>query len=196
MSLLTIGGVSPAESTYLTLDVTEGRHASGRRTVEIRGTGLTAPDLSAVTWTGAVTFTWPIAQTLGAKSLSVLSTGLQVQTSLSFEQHRVSWSLRGVEASGLAGLVTIGGTDYWAQVSRDPLGGTIQRKSDGSGTLLRAWSKSRVSITGEGGSAPSVSGSVAIVSTLYTGNILVVGVSANLDPETGLVRWTVAGEQP
>jgi len=193
-SRLSVAGIALPAETHLDLKVDLGRHASGRRTITISALGWAVPALDTVTWSAPVALVWADLATGATASLTVLSTGIQRSDDLS--ALTCTWTLKGVEASGLAAQVTIGGTNYWAKVSREPLGGLIQRKSDGAGTLLRAWAKSRVTITGEGGSAPAVSGLVAIVSTIYTGNLLVPGTGASLDPETGLIAWTVAGEQP
>jgi len=192
-SRLTIGGVVLPAETHLDLKITLGRQPSGRKTLALAATGWSVPALDAVAWSAPVTVTYADLASGGTASLAVLSAGVQRVDDLSGPT--CQWSLSGVEATGLAAMVTIGGTAYWATVDRQPLGGIIQRKSNGAGVLLSAWGKTRVTITGEGGSAPSVSGVVAISSTLFTGNLLVNGVGAKLDPETGLIAWTVAGEQ-
>lgn len=194
-SRLTIGGVAVPIAACHSCRIVHGRNGNGRKTLRIDATGFYPPALDSINWTLPVTIVYEDLGTDGSTgSLSVLSTGIQRTDDLAAVS--CTWSIDGAEATGVAGVVTIGGTSYWATVDRQPIGGVIQRKSNGAGTLLSAWGKSRVTITGEGGSAPAVSGVVAIVSTIYTGNILVAGVAAKLTPETGLISWTVAGEQP
>jgi hypothetical protein len=187
----------PIATHHLGCTVQVERHPSGRRKVRIQATGFYPPDLSAVTWTGAVTLSWrDLADADAAwSSLAILSAGLQQAQDL--DGVTCQWSIEGWEASGLSALVTLGSTNYWAAVSVSPIGGVIQRKSNGAGVLLSAWGKSAVRIEGESGAAPSVvAGTLSVTSTLYTGSILVRGLTKSLDPLTGLVRWSIEGEQP
>lgn len=198
VSRLKVGSTElPIETHYLGCSVGVERHPSGRQRVSISARGQYAPDLSAVTWTSAVTVYWRDLDNADAdwRSMAILSRGLQETQNLAAVD--VAWSIEGWEASGLSATVTIGSTAYWAAVSVSPIGGVIQRKTNGAGTLLKAWGKTAVRISGEGGAAPSVTpGTLSITSTLYTGTILVRGISADLDPSTGLVRWSIEGEQP
>lgn len=196
--LLSVAGAElPLTTHHATCTIVEGRHASGRRTLSVSAAGWYPPALDSVAWsTTPITIGW---RDLGAstptwKSLSVWSRGPQITSDL--VAPGASWTLEGVEAAGLSALVSVGGTSYWGRISVSPVGGVMQRKSSGAGVLLRAYAKRRVQIAGEGASAPAVSGLVAISGTLYSGNILCSGVAAALDPATGLVSWTIDGEEP
>jgi hypothetical protein len=106
--------------------------------------------------------------------------------------------LEGVEASGLAGTVTIAGTAYWGVTEVELMGGYVQRASNGAGTLLSAWSKKRVRLSGEGaGTGPTQgAGTVSVTTPLYTGSLITLGVRRAWDPSTGLLTWSLEGEEP
>lgn len=193
---LTIGGVTVPESCYLQFAADISREGAGARTLTIRATGQTAPSLSSVDWAEPVTVSWPAPQTLSALSMTILAPdGISHASDLQFGRHRVSWSLTGVEVdSGASAIVTIGGVDYVASISVSPLGGRLQRKSNGAGLRLQAWAKRSIRIEGEG-DAPSVSpGSVSIASGAFTGTMLADGVSISLGRD-GKATWTLEGEE-
>jgi hypothetical protein len=191
-----IGGVTvPWQCHCKGLSVDVERHASGRLRVSLKASGFYPPALSGVDWSAPVTITWADLGTDGGyASLSVLSTG--VQRSDDVLGVVAGWSLIGVAAGSHAGLATIGGSTYWCSVDARPLAGPIQRMSTGAGVLMRPWSKQAVTIRGEtGGSAPAVSGAVAVTSEAFTGTLLTQGVAKSWDPETGLLTWTLEGEE-
>lgn len=195
MSSLTIGGVSVPLYARLAMEVAVTRHSSGRRSLSIRCRGQLAADLSAVPWTAGVAVAW--VDHLGdSGTMTILSAGPQISHDVAAAVS--SWSLDGVEASGLAGTVTIAGTAYWGTTQVEPMGGTIQRASNGAGTLLSAWSKRRVLLRGEGaGTGPTQgAGTVAVTTPLYTGNLITLGVRRAWDPDTGLLAWSLEGEEP
>jgi len=176
--------ISLGAATYwASVEVSTGR-SGARKTLRVSGESVAVPATvgAAVTLTSAAyTGTFLVGSVTATQAPE---TGL------------LTWQLSGWDGASGAGAVSLAGTSFWGRVAREPLGGVIQRKTDGSGTFLHAWAKSRVTITGDGASAPAVSGVVAVVSSVYSGNLLVAGTSVSLDPETGLVSWTVAGEQP
>ncbi|WP_295586571.1 hypothetical protein [uncultured Lamprocystis sp.] len=158
---------------------------SGTREVTLNGEGPTAPVISA----GSVAVT----STLYTGTLTVTATSVTSDPTTGL----VAWTVTGTDAAASVGAVTIGGTTYVASVAIEPLGGTIQIKSNGAATLLSSWSKRQVTISGTTASAPTVSpGVVAVTSALYSGNLLTLGVSRTLDPETGLVSWSIEGREP
>lgn len=192
---LSIGGVTIALRERLRFDVEVKPHRSGRREISIQAEGSAPPDLSAVNFALPVVVAY--TDHLGsAKTITVLSEGPQRSDDIAGAW--TSWSLTGVESLGGGGALTIGGTTYWGTVQVAYLGGTIQRMSDGSGVLLSAWSKRKVTLAGEGAaSVPAVgAGTVAITSNLYTGDLVTLGVSRSWDPDTGLTSWTLEGEEP
>lgn len=195
---LRIAGVAlPIDTSHLGCAVQVSRDARGRRRIAISASGIQPPDVSAVAWSAPVLVEWRdlTSDTAAWSGLSVLSAG--VQRTDDMMGVAVSWALSGVEADESASPVSIASAPYWGQVSADPIGGAIQRKTDGSGTLLRAWGKRRVSIRGESVTPPAVSpGSVSVVSARYSGSLLVTGISVADDPGTGLVQWTLVGEEP
>lgn len=197
ISRLRIAGAElPIETHHLSCSVRLTCDGRGRRKIEIAATGIQPPTLTGVGWTGAVVIEWRDITSAegGWQSLSVLSPGPQLSTDMA--AITVAWSLSGIEAAENGSAVMIGGTPYWARVETSPLGGVIQRKTNGSGTLLRAWDKLRVTLTGESVSAPSAAGLVAIISPLYTGNLLCFGVSCAESADSGLTTWSLNGEEP
>lgn len=186
----------PIETHYRACSVSMTRLQSGRREVTITASGQYAPDVSGIDWTAGVSVAWIDLSTGDTwQSVTVLSTGIQVSADLA--QLGVSWTLAGHEAPAGSVLVTIAGTAYLARMAVSPLGGIIQRRSNGAGALHRAWGKRAVSIHGESTTVPSVtSGTIAVSGPVYSGNILCRGVAAEADPQTGLYTWTVEGEEP
>lgn len=198
-SLLTIGGVSlPRDTHHLGCTVETGWNGSGQRTLRIQASGWHAPALSAVDWSAPVTVSW-LDRRSGAttwRALTVDSRGPQITDDLG--TLGASWSLEGTartsEAATAGGRVTINGTAYIASISVSPIGGVIQRKSNGAGVLMRAWGKHSVRISGRG-TAPSITpGAVTVVSAAWSGTILCTGLAADLDQETQALTWSVTGE--
>lgn len=196
--LLSVAGTElPIQTHHARCEVVDSRLPSGRRTLSIRAAGWYPPDLSAVTWTAAVSIGWRDlrAATPSWKTLSVLSSGPQITSDLLAPG--CEWSLEGTEAPGGSVAITVGGVAYTGKQSVAPVGGLIQRRTSGAGSILRAWGKRRVRITGESATAPAISpGTVAVSGPVYTGNILCLGLAAEIDSETGLYSWTVEGEEP
>lgn len=197
-SLLTIGGVTlPHDTHHLACEVTTGYGTGGQRTLRISARGWHAPALSAVDFTGAVTVTWVDRRTGGTtRSLSIRSPGPEITDDLG--AMGAAWTLTGTsdsEPGSWAGRVTIGGTVYQAGIAVGPIGGTILRKTSGAGLLLRAWGKKAVRITGRGTPPTVTPGTLAIVSTVWSGTILCTGVSTTVDAETGALTWSLDGEE-
>lgn len=195
MTALTIGGVSIPQAARLKFDLELTPNASGRRELKIQAEGTAPPSLGTVNWAAPVTVAWTDHLGTGY-SITVLSAGVVRSDAIS--DAWTSWTLDGVESTGGGGTVTIAGTSYWASVEMSYLGGTVQRMSNGAGVLLSAWSKKKVTFSGESaGTVPAVgAGTVAVVSGLYTGNLVTLGVSRSWDPDTGLTSWTLEGEEP
>lgn len=179
-SRIKVAGVDlPIETHYRACSVTSERLSSGRHRLSVSASGQYAPDLSTIDWADAVTVEWIDLETgTDWLSLSVISAGPQVQADL--DAIGVTWTLTGVEAPAGSVAVTIDGTDYLAKLERAPVDGVPGRN--------------RVTITGSTPDAPVVTaGSVAIVSTLFSGSIIAQGVTAAQDPETGLIDWSLTG---
>lgn len=215
MSLISIGGIAIDRRTHLlSLDVQIARGRGGLHRLTISATGWYIPDnLGSVNWDAPLSvvvpspnstgtaiasnrYTRTVPATLPTRTLTVyVPDGIQVSATIG-QAPIVSWSMTGWELGTGGATVTIGGTAYPGSSSVSPIGGTIRRMSNGAGTLLRAWGKRAVTLTGSGTSVPDVSGTVAVVSDRYSGDLLVRGVSSAWDPETGLRTWTIDGEEP
>lgn len=196
--LLSVASVElPIETHHARCEVVDSRLANGRRTLSIRAGGWYPPDLSAVTWTAAVSIGWRDlrASTPTWKSLSVLSAGPRITSDLLAPG--CEWELEGAEASAGSVLITVGGVAYTGRQAVSPIGGMIQRRTNGAGSIQRAFGKRRVRISAESAAAPSIApGTVAVAGPVFTGNILCLGLTAEIDSETGLYSWTVEGEEP
>lgn len=197
MSRLRIGGLElPVETHRAACSVQVSTDGQGRRTVAITASGIWPPALGAIDWSAPVTLDWiDLAQADTAwVSVSVQSPGPQITSDLAAVT--CSWTLTGIDADESGSAVTIDGTPYLASVAIEPRDGVMQVKTNGAATLLRANTRVRVTLTGESRAAPAVSGVVAIVSPLYSGDILTFGPSATYQQATGLVAWTLTGVQP
>ena len=194
-SALSVGGVTLPATTYQSgLTITQGYEASGARTLSLSASGVALPAISGLDYSAPITVSW--GGVLGGGSLVISTPGPSIQQSP--RDGTVSWSLSGSETTlgTTPGTVTVGGVAYSGSVSVAPIGGTIRRMSDGTGTLLRAWGKRAVQITGESAAPPSVSGLISVTTSLYTGQILVRGVSATWDSSRAITSWTIDGEEP
>jgi hypothetical protein len=194
---LSVAGVAIARTACLDLAVEVAPDAAGVRTLRLRASGSTDPGLGSVDWAAAVTVAYPTGSG-GSASITVLCPGLQREDDA--RSKRINWSIEGREtvAPSGAGTVTVAGTVYAGGAEAEYIGGTLQRASNGAGTLLSAWSKRRVRLTGTpAATAPTAgAGTVAVTTAVYTGNLITLGVERSMDPDTGLYSWSLEGEEP
>ena len=196
---LSIGGVQ-LDLACWNLSASVTRSTDG--TVKVAASGRQRPALDGIDWSETVAVIWNPTGDAGDVQTAALDNGA-LEIAYDLVAGSYTWTLAEKSASGssasesdLWAAVTIGGTGYDARVSREPLGGTIQRKTNGAGTLLSAWNKTKVTITGEGPVPPVTAGSVAIASAVYTGSLLITGISSANQANSTALSWTLTGEAP